>query len=506
MPNLTTLIDKMSGKVFREALNTNFSALNSAISTHDTTIKSVKTSVDKMNGSNGTLQTDVDALKESHNNLKAGLNNVFITSLTSSNGTSKLPGSGDDTPVTVVGKEAFEHTTEQMNTAIQDIIKGKYIKAGDSVEIVKTDSGITISSKGGTTVNHSWQHSNPNLLINADWRHPASFSGVYDFIKKDDSVETKAHPAIACWEVNYSNAKGVGYSFYDVEENWYSGFQGTSPTDTGDMATYATLSQSFPEDWGDELIGKKLTFSIACADSYAEYQNHEMYVYSYTFTAKQGYTGWLTFPYPSQMQFGIHFNTELNGHMENEITIRFNNLWVYALKLEIGETETLSADLLQPCDCYEQARKCEEYVQSIFMDGLIHVDELEGFTGETATPIPFAEIQNYMAYMKGNRVYINVPLKKPMMSKPNIEIYDANGIMMVDGFSPCIVYANDTAVKNVTKLQISNWLPGASYIQLFTDITLDDVTTTVDGDLSRLHTLIATFNYNVVFTCEERWG
>lgn len=525
---IKTLNNGESGLEFRTNLNDNFANLNQDTEENKNNILLNRNKI-------LTVEEDID---EFH----SGYDRVLVSSTTSESGTIQLPQNGSSDIVTVVGQDVFESTTDSLNAGIGNIIKGDYLQAGDGVTLQKSSSGVTISATGsGGGVDTNWQHSNPNLLMNWDWRHPSSHRGIYTFIKNNTDTETKAHPTIDCWEINFSNAQGVGYTFYDAEENRFAAFQGTSPTDPGDMTTYATISQSFPDDWGDFLIGKKMTFSVAVSDSYAEYQNNQYYVYSYTFTANQGYTGWLTFPYPSQMQFGIHFNTELDGRIENEITLRFNNIWVHALKLEIGETETLTADLMKPVDCYKQARDCEEYIQSAMLDGLTMVSDLDGYTGNTANPVAFAEIQNYEYYIQGDKVYINVPLKKPLMSKPRIEILDANGINITDVYSasvpgvvnircPFTLYANENAVpdnyhpndggynptnKATPSIQISNFISGSNYIQLVTDyksfhiaqgIVGNNTTQVSKDDLQKLYSAIAVLRYNLIFTCEETYN
>lgn len=524
---IKTLNNGESGLEFRTNLNDNFTNLNQDTEENRNNILLNRNKI-------LTVEEDMD---EFH----SGYDRVLVSSTTSESGTIQLPQNGSSDIVTVVGQDVFESTTDSLNAGIGNIIKGNYLQAGDGITLQKSSSGVTISATGsGGGVDTNWQHSNPNLLMNWDWRHPSSHRGIYTFIKNNTDTETKAHPTIDCWEINFSNAQGVGYTFYDAEENRFAAFQGTSPTDPGDMTTYATISQSFPDDWGDFLIGKKMTFSVAVSDSYAEYQNNQYYVYSYTFTANQGYTGWLTFPYPSQMQFGIHFNTELDGRIENEITLRFNNIWVHALKLEIGETETLTADLMKPVDCYKQARDCEEYIQSAMLDGLTMVSDLDGYTGDTSNA-EFAEIQNYEYYIQGDKVYINVPLKKPLMSKPRIEVWNANGLDMTYDFDqlndkfvyrcPFTLYTNENAVPSayvkygggagldpgtlvVPSIQISNFVSGSNYIQLVTDYTslhiaqgiIGNSTTIASKDeLQKLYSAIAVLRYNLIFTCEESW-
>lgn len=544
---IKTLNNGESGLEFRTNLNDNFTSLNTELKTHDDNIAMLDSDVEQNTNdivslkSTSTQHTNaIQTLQTATDNLKGGYDKIQVTSSTSNTGFAPLPDSPTADSVQLVDYTTYNNEVTEQNTQIHNIIKGSYLSAGTGVELTKTDSGVTISATGSGGVDTNWQHSNPNLLMNWDWRHPSSHRGIYTFIKNNTDTETKAHPSIDCWEINFSNAQGVGYTFYDAEENRFAAFQGTSPTDPGDMTTYATISQSFPDDWGDFLIGKKMTFSVAVSDSYAEYQNNQYYVYSYTFTANQGYTGWLTFPYPSQMQFGIHFNTELDGRIENEITLRFNNIWVHALKLEIGETETLTADLMKPVDCYKQARDCEEYIQSAMLDGLTMVSDLDGYTGDTSNA-EFAEIQNYEYYIQGDKVYINVPLKKPLMSKPRIEVWNANGLDMTYDFDqlndkfvyrcPFTLYTNENAVPSayvkygggagldpgtlvVPSIQISNFVSGSNYIQLVTDYTslhiaqgiIGNSTTIASKDeLQKLYSAIAVLRYNLIFTCEESW-
>lgn len=211
----------------------------------------------------------------------------------------------------------------------------------------------------------------------------------------------------------------------------------------------------------------------------------------------------MNFPYPTNLQFGIHFNTELNGKIENEITLQFHGIYVYAVKLEIGETETLSADLLQPCDCYKQARECEEYIQSIMLDGLTNIEDVSGHTGDTSAVAPFSNTQLYPAYISGDYVYVNVPVTKPMMKEPAIEVYDANGVKQGNNASSLILFANDSTVIPTSDFVVSNFMPGAKYIQFRTSINYTADIKSKLGD-TPLYSLVAKFDYNVVFTCEER--
>lgn len=487
---IKTLNNGESGLSFRTNINDNFANLNEELKNHDSSISSLDEDVKKHTD-------DIQTLHSLAGNLEGGYKNIFVTSLNSSTGTKQLPLSSNDSSVTLVGNEHFEQTTSELNNALQNSIKGEYLKAGAGIKLVKSASGVEISTDGstsGNTVNHSWQHSNPNLLINWDWRHPSCHRGNYTFIKNDDEIETLAKPCIDCWEINYSNVKGVGYTFYDAEEGHYVAYQGTSPTDNGDLSTYATISQSFPDDWGDFLVGKKLTFSVAVSDSYSEYQNNEFYIYSYTFTARQGYTGWMQFPYPSQLQFGIHFNTELDGHIENEITLRFNNIWVWALKLEIGETETLSSDLKQPVDCYGQARECEKYIQSVRLDGI---------SESSMAPLNL----NFNGFFKNDSTYIfHIPISTPFYNseKVKMELYE-NGILSKDASIQLTYHNGDSLVYMFDAKGSINVYP--QYIEITCVVPEEEINTSIP-DKSTIKYVYATIpsQLNIVFSCEETYN
>lgn len=117
-------------------------------------------------------------------------------------------------------------------------------------------------------------------------------------------------------------------------------------------------------------------------------------------------------------QFGIHFNTSIGNRIENEITIRFHNVWVQALKLEIGESSTLNYDLMQPVDAYEQAENCERYIQSTVANGVM-------------VPSSMTSVDLFVPYYKtysSNRTIITIPKKQNTFgNNVRLEAYDVNG-------------------------------------------------------------------------------
>lgn len=66
----------------------------------------------------------------------AGYDKVLVSSTTSESGTINLPLNGSSDSVTVTGQDVFEQTTEGLNTAIANIIKGDYLQAGDNITLV----------------------------------------------------------------------------------------------------------------------------------------------------------------------------------------------------------------------------------------------------------------------------------------------------------------------------------------------------------------------------------
>lgn len=507
MANIIQLVDKSSGKVFRGAINTNFNNLN-------TEVETMQDSVAMLESDAGIAETDISALKSDNTkqkaaikvlqdtlgNISGGYNNILVTTSNSEQGTAHLPDSSTATSVTLVGNEVFEATTKEMNDAITNIIKGDYIKGGEGVAITKEEKGITISlvPTGSTdgnnnSVNKDWQHSNPNLLINSDWRHPSSHRNTYTFVKTTDETETEAKPCIDCWEINYSSSKNMGYTFYDAEENKFVAFQGQSPTDPGNLDSYATLSQSFPDNWGDFLIGKKMVLSVAVSTSYSDYQSGIIDIHSYSFTATQGYTGWMQFENLPAAQFGIHFNTEIGNRIENEITVRFNNIWVYAWKLEVGETSTLGVDLLKPCDYYGQARECEKYIQSIVSNG---TDIATSFYPVNFTPV-----------INENSLLFEIPVWKPFMKQPTLSVFDINGSAFTgNAININVNGVNFESTENIS-LSIARYNPGSHMITISTNVTSEQLfsTATID-DISKMYSLTVSSDKNIVLSCEETYN
>lgn len=484
MATITPLENKMSGKVFRETLNANFTNLNQdTAENRDNILKNYL----RIN----TVANDMDEFY-------AGYDRVLVSSTTSESGTVQLPQNGSSDNVTVVGQDVFEQETGTLDTAIKNVIKGDYLQAGDNVTLTKTDSGVTISATTTTPVNEDWQHSNPNLLMNSDWRHPSSHRNVWSFIKSDDTTETEAKHCIDCWEVNYPNRQGAGYTFWDAEEEKYVAYQGASPTDPTNLDMYATLSQSFPDNWGDFLIGKKLNLSVAVSTSYSDYQSGIYDIYSYSFTAQQGYTGWMSFQNLDNVQFGIHFNTVLgeepNERIENEITIRFDNIWVYALKLEIGETPTLKYDLMQPVDYYKQARDCEKYIKSSVSDG-------------TSPIITIEEYSNSTQFINDNLVFV-FQSPKSFVRQPDIEIYNVSGsIVSGNDFLQVLVNGTTYTPTAPITLNVTNHNPGTTNIYIQTNITKQQIMTALGlTELKDIYSITVVCSGNIVLSCEETYN
>lgn len=480
---LTVLQNKMNGKTFREALNTNFSNLNQDTEENRNNI---------LLNRNKILTVDED-LEE----FRMGYDKVLVSSTTSESGTINLPLNGSSDSVTVTGQDVFEQTTEQLNTGIANIIKGDYLQAGDNITLTKSTTGVTISASGGTPPNPDWQHSNPNLLVNADWRHPSSHRNSWSFVKTDTTTETEAKPCIDCWEINYPNVSGAGYTFENTEDNKFVAYQGGSPTDETELDNFATLSQSFPDDWGDFLIGKKLNLSVAVSTSYADYQSGIYDIYTYSFTAQQGYTGWMNFNGLSNVQFGIHFNTVLgegsSQRIENEITVRFVGVWVHAWKLEIGETPTLKYDLMQPVDYYKQARECEKYIQSVYSDGTTLS------SGDIYVLLTPMILDSNFAFM--------VPVRTPMMKEPELVQYSNNAQTILNS-SHCSLSVNGTVI-TLTDLYttISYYSPGSSNIIVKTNLTLENLLSQAGlTDANEIYSILFGVTANVILTCEETYN
>lgn len=509
MSTLTQLVNKMSGKAFREALNSNFASINSAVVVLESKVNNLPTNIDKKINDLSTkdnelsakiddVVSDVTDITTKLNQLESGYSKIFVSSVNGDNGTIKLPADENSSDITIVGQDVFEQETDTLNTAIKNIIKGDYIKAGENITLEKNDAGVTISAKSSASVNEDWQHSNPNLLMNSDWRHPSSHRNRLTFIKIDDTTETKAKHCIDCWEINYPNRSGSGYTFYDAEEDKYVAYQGVSPTDPTNLDMYATLSQSFPDNWGDFLIGKKLNLSIAVSTSYSDYQSGIYDIYSYSFTASQGYTGWMAFPNLPSVEFGIHFNTllgeEPNQRIENEITIRFDNIWVYALKLEIGETPTLKYDLMQPVDYYKQARDCEKYIQSSVSDGTTIMESIEDYS-------------NMTQFINDNLVF-SFPVSIPFMKQPSVELYGVSGLSTPVGDSfEILVNGTTYSPTDPLELSIVKYNPGSKNIYIQTNITKQQLMTAVGvTELSGIYSLTIVSNSNIILSCEETYS
>lgn len=511
MATLTQFANKMSGKTFREALNTNFSNLNNAIKTIDDTvsmndsdieqidnsIKNIENNVENQLNEIQTIQTSLYNTENIVQNLKDGYSKILVSTSNSDNGTVNLPQNKDDNDITVVGQDVFENTTKELNDAIRNIIKGDYLSAGSNIELTKSDSGIVISAVDMGSPNKDWQHSNPNLLINADWRHPSSHRNSWSFIKTDNETETEAKPCIDCWEINYPSVSGAGYTFENSEDNKFVAFQGASPTDPTNLDKYATLSQSFPDNWGDFLIGKKLNLSVAVSSSYSDYQNNIYDIYTYSFTAQQGYTGWMSFPGIENVQFGIHFNTELQDEethrIENEITVRFYNVWVYAWKLEIGETATLDVDLYEPVDYYKQARDCEKYIQSISSDGTTLS------SNEVYIPLTPMILDGVFSFL--------VPVKSPFMKQPSLYQYINNVQMPIETSSySLIINGTELALSDIIT-SIFKYTPGSSNIIVKTSLTAENLVSLAGlTDANEIYSILFAIKTNVILTCEETYN
>lgn len=224
-----------------------------------------------------------------------------------------------------------------------------------------------------------WQSpgwSNPNLLINWDFRNPVNQRGQTSYTTEMNTVYS-----LDCWQIGGNGSLNIEDGYIRVVRKTY----------------FENLFQKIEKT--SELAGKTIIFS-ACIDGQA----------NMTFNVNGNYP-----MYAFRREEGIGI-TELSYTLPEdvdslEVIIQPSEdnkgFDLYAVKLEVGSISTLALDLMQPSDYTAELRKCQRYFQRIPQTVICGYGSING---------------------DGTKAFITLPLVVPMRIEPTITIEKLSGI------------------------------------------------------------------------------
>ena len=180
-----------------------------------------------------------------------------------------------------------------------------------------------------------WQSpgwSNPNLLINWDFRNPVNQRGQTSY-----ATEMNIVYSLDCWQIG-------GNGSLNIEDGYIRVVRKTD---------FENIFQKIEKI--SELAGKTIIFS-ACIDGQANMTFDVNGNYpAYAFRREEGI---------GIMELSYTLPEDLDS-LEVIIQPPEDNMGfdLYAIKLEVGSISTLALDLMQPSDYAAELRKCQRYFQ-----------------------------------------------------------------------------------------------------------------------------------------------
>ena len=196
-----------------------------------------------------------------------------------------------------------------------------------------------------------WQSpgwSNPNLLVNWDFRNPVNQRGQTSY-----TTETNIVYSLDCWQIG-------GNGSLNIEDGYIRVFR---------KIDFENMFQKIEKT--SELAGKTITFS-ACMGGQANMTLNVNGNYSaYAFKREEGI---------EIVELSYTLSEDLNN-LEVIIQPPEDNTSfdLYAVKLEVGSISTLALDLMQPSDYAAELRKCQRYLQVIKADGILELGNLHTY-------------------------------------------------------------------------------------------------------------------------------
>ena len=196
-----------------------------------------------------------------------------------------------------------------------------------------------------------WQSpgwSNPNLLVNWDFRNPVNQRGQTSY-----TTETNIVYSLDCWQIG-------GNGSLNIEDGYIRVFR---------KIDFENMFQKIEKT--SELAGKTITFSVCMGGQANMTLNVNGNYPAYAFKREEGI---------EIVELSYTISEDLNN-LEVIIQPPEDNTSfdLYAVKLEVGSISTLALDLMQPSDYAAELRKCQRYLQVIKADGILELGNLHTY-------------------------------------------------------------------------------------------------------------------------------
>jgi len=219
-----------------------------------------------------------------------------------------------------------------------------------------------------------WQSpgwSNPNLLVNWDFRNPVNQRGQTSY-----TTETNIVYSLDCWQIG-------GNGSLNIEDGYIRVFR---------KIDFENMFQKIEKT--SELAGKTITFSVCMGGQANMTLNVNNNYPAYAFKREEGIEiVELSYTLPEDLN-----NLEVIIQPPEDNT----SFDLYAVKLEVGSISTLALDLMQPSDYAAELRKCQRYFYSTGGGSAWSV-LARGFTQNT------------------NDAYVSIQIPVPMRVSPSIQ-------------------------------------------------------------------------------------